>query len=69
MSAQAQARLKIIEEHPIGNGLEAFHAAVRQTFEGKNISGADAVDELNHEGMVLCRALGFIAAVLRLTIV
>ncbi|KAH7012487.1 uncharacterized protein B0I36DRAFT_339394, partial [Microdochium trichocladiopsis] len=48
----AEQRAKIIGNHPIGKGLDAFRAFFRSICDGAGISSAppDALDELGHEG-------------------
>lgn len=48
-----QAQSKVIEDNPIGNGLDAFRSLFNLTCEGRGISHLcvpDALDQLDQEG-------------------
>jgi hypothetical protein len=46
-----QPRSKIIEENPIGKGLDAFRTSFNSTCEGRSISCTpDALGQLGHDG-------------------
>ncbi|KAK4071055.1 uncharacterized protein Triagg1_6422 [Trichoderma aggressivum f. europaeum] len=51
-----EARLKIIEEHPIGGGLDSFRALFASTCESLNLAGslpnANAIDQLEQLGQL-----------------
>ena len=47
-----QLRSKIIEDNPIGNGLDAFHASFNTVCTDRTISRVpDALGQLDQEGM------------------
>lgn len=49
-----QARSRVIEDNPIGNGLDTFRALFKSTCEGRGISRArDALDQLDQEGVYI----------------
>ncbi|KAJ6436591.1 Sulfatase domain containing protein [Purpureocillium lavendulum] len=45
------ARLKLISDHPIGNGLDAFHASFDSICNSTGIRSADEIDGLGREGV------------------
>ncbi|TWU70363.1 hypothetical protein ED733_000050, partial [Metarhizium rileyi] len=45
----ASARLKLISDHPIGNGLDAFHASFNSICSSTGIRSADEIDGLGRE--------------------
>ncbi|OAQ62490.1 serine threonine-protein kinase sgk2 [Purpureocillium lilacinum] len=45
----ASARLKLISDHPIGDGLDAFHASFDSICNSTGIRSADEIDELGRE--------------------
>jgi hypothetical protein len=55
-----QAQSKVIEDNPIGNGLDAFRSLFNLTCEGRGISHLcvpDALDQLDQEGGYLRSSL------------
>lgn len=64
MTDNSQA--KIIEESPIGNGLDAFRASFKSICEGRSLScTSDALNHLTQEG----KDVGNIVAVYHLTVI
>lgn len=45
-----QLRLKIIDENPIGKGLDAFRASFNSICQGAHICTPHALEQLGHDG-------------------